>query len=1188
MGVASFIQNSFLGGIWSKIAQGRFDKPEYRTALYDSLNGFPLIQGPWTRRPGFLLGAQTNKGLPARTIEFAFQENLPYTCEFTALTLRFYSGYTLAMTNDAQTVVGITAANPAVVTAGGVHGWPAGATVMFNTLGTADPMLLNRQFTIGLVGGSPTKLTLTDAMTGITVDGSQLAAFTTGNITRVQTVTTPYLGLDWNALQLIPGDGLNGSDGTGILLHTAYPPQVLSVTTNPTTSLYAQLALTPASFVDGPYLSYVANGAEVTPSATSGIVSLVIAFATWSPTTAYSNGDFVTIGGVSYTSLADQNIGNPLTATFAGSGSPTVNVTNTYASGNEVIFSVSGGSLPVAITAGTVYYVIAANLSNSVINVSATLGGSAIDMATAGTGTATVSLAPGSNPSFWEVVSPSVSIGPSGFVQTDIGRHIRLASEPALWSSASTYALGASVTYGAQTYWTSLTASNTDNVPGVDTVHWAINPTGATWTWGKITSLLNFISGTVPGVVQIGNMSANGGLAAAFNGTPDQNAAASAEFSTVASLSGGQQQTTAGYAGQNYGAGSPSSYAIASAVIVPSTDEGLVTLTNNYGPSVQVGTLAATAYLYGSNSAPSSYNNGTLLGSAAIVSVPVLGNNVAITGTSPIVITSSDTATQYKYVWVAIVGVFSDTLYGTALICTLSVLAAQIEFVSAVGTGNSAGVNVEILGPPLLNTSAIRTWQLGLFNGTVGWPTCGTYHEGRLWLCGSVNNRLDSSQPNQTWDDQISFSPTNYDGTVNDDNAISYTLNAPSTNTIQWLKPDLQGIIVGTERGEWLVFATTLNAPLTPTNIDAHQVTRMGSAVTATALPVQTEHTTVFIQRFSRKLIEYFTDIFSGKFSAPDLAEEANHLTQAGNGLVEIAYQQNITPTIWGRTASGTLLGCTYKRDTLMSSQGPTAKGWHRHALGSGRSVTSLCVGPSPDGTLDTPVVVTAPVASSNDVYHVCFLNRIFEETDTIMNANFLDESIVNVSYSVVGNNLVIVGLWPLNGYSCDVWAGGLDCGTIAVSGGFMTVPLNATLTSAFIAAFSGAMPIAVGFTYTSQGQLLPPHAPPEAGTRFGPALAKTQRTHNLACSLVNTQGISFGTAFTDSIGGTSTMKAAELMTNNGEGTKLLPLSQLFTGTLWVPLTDPYSLSSKLCWKITRPYPATITVIGGTVQTSDQ
>src|SRR5262249_9574331 len=149
-----------------------------------------------------------------------------------------------------------------------------------------------------------------------------------------------------------------------------------------------------------------------------------------------------------------------------------------------------------------------------------------------------------------------------------------------------------------------------------------------------------------------------------------------------------------------------------------------------------------------------------------------------------------------------------------------------------------------------------------------------TYHEGRLWLSGAVANRLDSSAAGGVTKDvnglRIDCTPTAVDGTVTDANAISYTFNTKDVNPIFWMEPDQQGIICGTKGGEWLVQATSINSPLTPTNIQAHRVTKIGCA---NIEPRRTEHTVVFVQKFQRKVIEYFADVFSGKFTAPNLSK---------------------------------------------------------------------------------------------------------------------------------------------------------------------------------------------------------------------------------------------------------------------------------------------------------------------------
>lgn len=78
------------------------------------------------------------------------------------------------------------------------------------------------------------------------------------------------------------------------------------------------------------------------------------------------------------------------TITFTGGGSPNVVLaSHSFVANDPVVFSNSGGALPVALTAGTKYYVKTVVDANT-FTVSATAGGAAINMATAGTGTHSV------------------------------------------------------------------------------------------------------------------------------------------------------------------------------------------------------------------------------------------------------------------------------------------------------------------------------------------------------------------------------------------------------------------------------------------------------------------------------------------------------------------------------------------------------------------------------------------------------------------------------------------------------------------------------------------------------------------------------------------------------------------------------------------------------------------------------
>jgi hypothetical protein len=503
-------------------------------------------------------------------------------------------------------------------------------------------------------------------------------------------------------------------------------------------------------------------------------------------------------------------------------------------------------------------------------------------------------------------------------------------------------------------------------------------------------------------------------------------------------------------------------------------------------------------------------------------------------------------------------------------------------FITSVSSATVAGIHLQINalqypeGPgPTTALPVFTVWRLGAYSDTTGWPSCGTFSEGRLWISGGLGNRIDASVSN----DILNFAPTNLVGHVLDSSAISYTFNGPDVNPISWMIPDLQGITCGTKAGEWLVQSPS-NGPLTPTSIAAHRTTKIGGA---NIEPHRTEHTTVFVQKFGRKVMEYFSDVSSGKFTAPHLSLTGKHLTLGG--IDEIAYQQELAPTVWARV-KGKLIGCSYKRDTLTTTQGPTQAGWHRHVLGSGRLVESICVGPSVDGTLDSLSMVTKDPVTN--IRHVEIMTSILDEAAALSSAWYLDDAIVPTSTSTSDvtpapyGGLTLNGLSYLNGKKVTVFAGGLDCGDYTVANGSVTVPYGdgisgGTGSGLFTAAFAATAAIVAGFTFTSQGQLTRPESPVESGARNGPAFGKKRRNQEYAIQVNHSAGISVGTSFA---------KLFPIPFKNDANVSLAA-GNTFTGIYQDTILDDYSLDGMLCWQITRPLPANIIAFGGFLHTMD-
>lgn len=1138
---ASDVQTSFLGGEWSPMAQGQMEDPAYKTALNVCLNMVPLEQHSAVRAPGTQFAATTRGGTPGRVISFSFEAALPYTMEFTDGFLRFFNGTSLVTTNDNQVVTGISTANPAVVTTTSNHGWSTGNSVNFPT---GNALLQNRVFTITKTGN--TTFSIADAVTGANIDGSTLGTFTTATVARVLEFATNYGAGTWASVRSIQAE-------TQAVLVNGSQPQILSVVTPPTPLTNATFTFVPSNFTDGPYFDPY-KGSVVTYDVLVGNVTLTFSFAVYSATISYSLGDYVLSGGIGYKSL------------------------------------------------------INANLNNT----------------------------PASNPTDWVAVQGGDPVGPSGFTAVDVGRHIRLFSEPPPWLVGSPYVSPNVVKFNNAYY--QAVANSTGVTPGTDVTKWApvSGAAFAVWTWGRILSVSG--AGLITPSVAIGNYTVN--ASAIFDGAVSKGAAASAAISSAAvttypafidhtayapsigvyyngnlytsinnlrgDWAGGSTYATNDvviYASNYYkwrlangpgglatpntvptawqllGTSSPTNttewtslgaapsatidvYAgqdfhstpkkIVYGTVFPSTDLG-------YGTNLPVG--AITINLRAKHTLPANASDGTILGTL------VTNNTLA-----PNNIYSNDTATAWEYFWFETSITYNAPLpdNGSHSFQMTNYLAQAQFFTPNVGNGSV--VVIQLAGPPLLYVAGtvVTTWRAGLYNSILGWPTCGTYAQGRLWLSGVVDNRVDASASNALFN----FSPTNSDGTVVASNGIAATLNADDSNPILWLQSELQGIVCGTGGGEFLLSAPG-SGIFAPNNIAAARVTKVKCA---NIEPRRTEHTLAFVQKFQKKVVEYFPEVFSGKFTAPSLSKNAKHLTVSG--IAELAYQQETAPIIWARCNDGTLIGAVYKRDTLMTSSGPTFIGWFRRLLGSGRIVKSICVGPNLDG------LMTTTVDPKTGIYHVEALTNLPDEGTTLLSAWHLDDAVVPTSYVVGATSLTINGLWHLNGKAVDVWAAGLDCGTFTVASGLITVPFGdgvaagtggGLFTAALVNSFLPTCPIVIGFTFTSDLQRVRPFTPADTGARNGPGFAKLKRGHQFGVLLFNTLGISFGTSF-------ARLRPAIFKQPNGQ---TLPITQAFSGIYWNTLDDDYGYDSMQCARITRPYPATICVFGGFRETQD-
>jgi hypothetical protein len=375
---------------------------------------------------------------------------------------------------------------------------------------------------------------------------------------------------------------------------------------------------------------------------------------------------------------------------------------------------------------------------------------------------------------------------------------------------------------------------------------------------------------------------------------------------------------------------------------------------------------------------------------------------------------------------------------------------------------------------------AVSTWRLGAWSQARGYPGAVTFYEERLWWAGST------AQPQTIWSsrsgDFEAMAPTETDGAVADDNAVSFTLAAAQVNVIRWLHPG-PVLQIGTAGGLWVLRATTLDEPITPTNVQARQQRAQGCA---DLQPREAGDAVLFVTRSGRKVRELAYSFERDKYVAPDMTIMAEHMGQGG--IVDTDFTLEPDPILWCVRADGALVALSYERDQEVV-------GWHRHALGGsfagGAAVTEgVATIPSPNGDHNQLWLVVKRTVNGQTRRYVEFLEEVFGPEHAQADAFFVD---CGLSFSGAAVQ-TISGLIHLEGQSVAILADGAAHPARTVVGGSISLDRLASR-------------IHVGLPYSTDIETLRP----ESGAALGTAQGQTKRIHGVTLRFIRTLGCKVG-----------------------------------------------------------------------------
>lgn len=392
-------------------------------------------------------------------------------------------------------------------------------------------------------------------------------------------------------------------------------------------------------------------------------------------------------------------------------------------------------------------------------------------------------------------------------------------------------------------------------------------------------------------------------------------------------------------------------------------------------------------------------------------------------------------------------------------------------------------VTATIRGPNASATTATVNWRLGVYSNTTGWPRAVGFHQDRLVLAGNVDfpDRYDLSVVGGFSDTEGNFRPSDADGTVTDDDAISGNLPSGKVNAIQWISTDDKGLLLGTTSQEWVVRSSNNNEVLTPTTNKPTPVSSIGSAYIQ---PIAAESGTLFMNRAGRRLHEIIYSFQVDRLKPRDLNLLAEHVTQTR--ITGMAFAQEPLNTVLCTRVDGVLAAMMYYPD-----QGLFA--WSRQIIGgTDAKVIDVAVIPSTNGERDDIWLIVERTINAVTRRYIEYMARFYEDDIAKEDAICVDSSLTYSGSATA----TVSGLDHLEGETVRVMIDGRSHPDLVVSGGSITLANSRTAEKIIVG-------LANQWKLKTQGF--------EVGAQDGVANGKTKRITGFVVRLLNTLGLSYG-----------------------------------------------------------------------------
>lgn len=451
-----------------------------------------------------------------------------------------------------------------------------------------------------------------------------------------------------------------------------------------------------------------------------------------------------------------------------------------------------------------------------------------------------------------------------------------------------------------------------------------------------------------------------------------------------------------------------------------------------------------------------------------------------------------------------------------------------------VSYSSSVSVDAQVLTAPG-STAKTDAWSLGAWSDAAGWPSSVGFFDGRLFWGG-----LDKFWGSES-DDYYAF---NLDDAGDGGSIQRAVATGGTVNAIRWMLP-LQRLIMGTSGAEVSVRSSSLDEPLTPTNVSLKDASTQG---VASISPVKMDGRGIYIHRDGLQSFEVVFDGAANDYRAGSLMLLNDSI--GGTGFVGMAIQRSPETYIWHVRADGQCCNLLYNVKE-------SSAGWFKF-IGA----------PSAAGVAVVEDVVVLPSANNDRVYlsvrrtingsTVRYLEKLARHSEAIGgSSNLMADSHVFAAGPVT----TFTGLTHLVGETVVAWG---------TTGG-VTGPIGTTYTvngSGEITLPSSSTNVCVGLAYTWRYK----SAKLAYGSGDGTALLAPKRVDHLGVLTENIHpnAISYGSDFTTTY--------ATPRVENGVDVSTTTVQTISDETTFA-FGGGWDTDSRICMTGSAPYPATINAI---------